>query len=180
MAKEMIRRFPPGAVAEATARRFIKARNGDMAKATQMLYDYEAWRRSFGCPVDPKSCLTELLKGKTFLHGVDRQGNALLYHFVRKQDPSARDLQEAVRAAVFWAEQAEKQADHPGGPVALPPGQGGDGAEPGGGKEQRRSQPRPQHRAHPPEQLPRAARQSPGVSDGDWLQGGLVVVPTLP
>ena len=47
-------------------------------------------KKSFGSPVDPKSCLGELIKGKTFLHGRDRSGNAVLYHFVRNQDPNTR------------------------------------------------------------------------------------------
>jgi hypothetical protein len=97
------------AVDEAMAKRFLMARQWDMPKATQLLHDCVVWRKSFGSPVDPKSCLTELVKGKTFIHGTDRVGNAVLYHWVRKQDPSERDLDEAVRAAVFWAEQAEKQ-----------------------------------------------------------------------
>ena len=88
----------------------MSARNWDLNKATQLLFDYLQWKRSFGCPVDPRTCMTELLKGKTFVHGTDRVGNPVIYHFVRKQDPSTRDLQEAVRAVVFWAEQAEKSA----------------------------------------------------------------------
>lgn len=49
-------------------------------------------KKSFGSPVDPKSCLGELIKGKTFLHGRDRSGNAVLYHFVRNQDPNTRGM----------------------------------------------------------------------------------------
>ena len=80
---EILTRFPPGAVDKATARRFLTARQWDMAKSTQLLHENMQWKRSFGCPVDPKSCLGELIKGKTFLHGQDRVGNALVYHFCR-------------------------------------------------------------------------------------------------
>jgi hypothetical protein len=66
-----------------------------MPKATQLLHDHLAWKKTFGSPVDPKSCLGELVKGKTFLHGRDRSGNAVLYHFVRNQDPSARGRRQS-------------------------------------------------------------------------------------
>ena len=102
-----------------TARRFLTARQWDMPKATQLLHDYLGWKKQFGCPVDPKSCLGELIKGKTFMRGRDRDGNALLYHFVRQQDPGERDLQEAVRAAIFWAEQAEKEDASTTGKITL-------------------------------------------------------------
>jgi hypothetical protein len=116
---EILTRFPPGAVDKATARRFLTARQWDMAKSTQLLHENMQWKRSFGCPVDPKSCLGELIKGKTFLHGQDRVGNALVYHFCRKQDPSERDLQEAVQSVVFWAEQCEKEVNSKTGKITL-------------------------------------------------------------
>ena len=112
-------RFPPGEVDKATARRFLTARQWDMTKSTQLLKDHLQWKRAFNCPVDPKSCLGELIKGKTFLHGQDLDGNALVYHFCRKQDPSERDLQETVRSVVFWAEQCENPEFSKTGKITL-------------------------------------------------------------
>uniref|UniRef100_A0A7S2FW53 CRAL-TRIO domain-containing protein n=1 Tax=Octactis speculum TaxID=3111310 RepID=A0A7S2FW53_9STRA len=103
----MRQRIGHDSVDEETARRFLRARDWDFEKSAQLLYDFIQWKQTFGCPVNPRSCLPELLKGKTFIHGTDRNGNAVMYHFVRKQDPSVRDLQKAVRSIVFWAEQAE-------------------------------------------------------------------------
>jgi hypothetical protein len=64
MITEMLRRFPPGSLDKLTVKRFLVARDWEMTRATQLLHEYLNWRKSFGCPVDPRSCLTELMKGK--------------------------------------------------------------------------------------------------------------------
>jgi hypothetical protein len=64
MITEMLRRFPPGSLDKTTVKRFLVARDWEMTRATQLLHEYLNWRKSFGCPVDPRSCLTELMKGK--------------------------------------------------------------------------------------------------------------------
>lgn len=53
-----------GAVDKKTARQFLNAREWDMTKAMAMLHDNLRWKKEFGCPVDPKTCLGELIKGK--------------------------------------------------------------------------------------------------------------------
>jgi hypothetical protein len=43
MANEMVRRFPLNTVDAAKATQFLKARQWDMSKATQLLHDNLAW-----------------------------------------------------------------------------------------------------------------------------------------
>ena len=53
-------------------------------------------------PVLKASCLTEMKKGKLYVHGVDNEGHPLLIWDAGKHDCYDRDVDELVRLVIWW------------------------------------------------------------------------------
>lgn len=84
-----------------TIARFLLARNGNIEKAKTLLEEDIAWRAT-NWPVLKSSCISEINKGKLYLHGVDLEGHPLLVWRVRFNLPSERDIDEMGRMSMWW------------------------------------------------------------------------------
>lgn len=100
-------------VDEACCMRYLRARDGDLKKATAMLRATLKWRREFGVrtlvedrfPVLEKECAT----GKTFvLPGEDREGRAILV--MRNKNENTKDHDGNVAHLVYQMERSVKAA----------------------------------------------------------------------
>lgn len=86
-----------------TIARFLIARNGDHHKAREMMQAYIEWRVDHP-QVLKETCLGEILKGKVYLHGKDKEGHPLVHFRPRFNDPDKRDLEEMGRMVRWWAD----------------------------------------------------------------------------
>jgi hypothetical protein len=83
--------------------RFLIARNDNLGKASEMLAAHVAWRAS-NLPIYKESCLGEILKGKVYVYGTDKEGHPLVHFRPRLNDMETRDVDEMGRMALWWCE----------------------------------------------------------------------------
>ncbi len=88
--------------------RFLIARDGLVDKAIEMLRAHVEWRAK-NLPIYKSSCLGELVKGKVYLHGTDKEGHPIVHFRPRFNDADVRDIDEMGRMALWWAEVIFKQ-----------------------------------------------------------------------
>ncbi|CAM9127627.1 unnamed protein product, partial [Ectocarpus fasciculatus] len=82
-------------MSDKTFSRYLRARNYDLAKATEMLENTLRWREEFGL-VDMKEkwmdqVASENASGKTYVRGRDKQGRPLLYMRPRHENTFEHD-----------------------------------------------------------------------------------------
>ncbi|OAY43822.1 phosphatidylinositol transfer protein 3 [Manihot esculenta] len=94
------------AVDDLMLRRFLRARELDIEKASTLFLRYLSWRRSF-LPngfVSTSDILNELAQNKLFMQGVDKKNHPVLVFFAAKHKPSNGNLEEFKRFLVFGLE----------------------------------------------------------------------------
>ncbi|KAE8766435.1 random slug protein 5 [Hordeum vulgare] len=89
-----------------TLRRFLRARDHDVCKASAMLLKYVAWRREavpggVGGLMPADLVRTELSQDKARMGGVDRAGRPVLLVFPAKHFSADRDMAEHKRLVVY-------------------------------------------------------------------------------
>ncbi|KAL2903713.1 Phosphatidylinositol transfer protein 3 [Bienertia sinuspersici] len=84
-------------------RRFLRARNLDVDKASSLLSNYFSWRRSFvpNNYISPSEICNELLHDKVFMQGVDKQGRPIVVTYGARHKPSKSGTDEFQRFAVY-------------------------------------------------------------------------------
>lgn len=90
-----------------TLARFLIARNGDVAKSTEMLNNHLAWKAK-NWPVLKSSCKKELSSGKAYVRGYDKLGHPIIVFHTYLHDPNDRDIDELIRFTAFTFETAIK------------------------------------------------------------------------
>jgi hypothetical protein len=98
--RELKKTFPEES--DETLARFLIARNGDHVKAREMLREHIVWRKD-NPPVSKETCLGEILKGKVYYHGKDKEGHPLAIYRPRLNDPATRDMEEMSKMVMWWA-----------------------------------------------------------------------------
>jgi len=91
-----------------TLARYLIARNGDATKAIEQLQralEYKALHY----PILKSTCLKEINSGKLYIRGVDKEGRPLLIYRSKKSFPNDRDLDEAARMLVWFAEHVQRR-----------------------------------------------------------------------
>lgn len=88
-------------------RRFLRARDLDIEKASAMLLKYLKWKRTFV----PKGCIStseiqnEIAQNKMFMQGVDKRGRPIAVVFGGRHLQNKRGLEEFKRKPIFFSPQ---------------------------------------------------------------------------
>lgn len=99
-------------------RRFLVAHQYTVDKAATALRAHIDWRaKTF--PLNPATLVKELSKGKCFVHGLDHYGHPVIYYLTHRQDPTARSIEENIRAVVYRLEQAIARMPNRDGKVTV-------------------------------------------------------------
>ncbi|XP_073006748.1 uncharacterized protein [Typha latifolia] len=103
--RELVKRHDPAAkeVDNATLRRFLRARDQDVKKASQFLSKHLEWRRS-AVPngfISEAEIKNELSQRKVFVQGFDKIGRPIGVVLNARHDPSKRNLAEFKRFVVY-------------------------------------------------------------------------------
>ncbi|WCJ26715.1 Sec14p-like phosphatidylinositol transfer family protein [Euphorbia peplus] len=87
-------------------RRFLRARELDVDKASTMFLKYLSWKRSFmpNGPISASQIPTELAQNKLFMQGVDKKNHPIVVVFGAKHIPYKGNLDEFKRFVVFSLE----------------------------------------------------------------------------
>lgn len=88
--------------------RYLIARNNDVVKACEQLDRALAFKAA-NFPILKSSCLNELNTGKLYIRGVDKEGRPLLVYRSCKSFPAERDIEEAGRMLMWFAEHVFKR-----------------------------------------------------------------------
>lgn len=88
--------------------RYLIARNDDVVKAIEQLQRALEWKAAH-YPILKASCLKEINSGKLYIRGVDKEGRPLLVYRSRNSFPADRDLEEAARMLVWFAEHLQRR-----------------------------------------------------------------------
>ncbi|XP_047942073.1 phosphatidylinositol transfer protein 3-like [Salvia hispanica] len=90
-------------VDEATLRRFLRARDLDIGKASAMLIKYMAWRRKFvpRGSISASEAPNHIAHNKVFMQGTDKRGCPVALVFGAKHFPSKGTYEELKRYAVY-------------------------------------------------------------------------------
>jgi len=99
---KMKERFPD--VDNDTLARYLIARNNKMKNAIPLLQGADAWR-SVWRPILKEDCINEIMKGKIYVRGVDKEGRPLLIIRARFHDPKNRTIDEMAKMVMWWTEQ---------------------------------------------------------------------------
>ncbi|KAM3278985.1 hypothetical protein ACQJBY_046340 [Aegilops geniculata] len=84
-------------------RRFLRAREHNIDKASAMLLKYLSWKRT----AKPHGSITddevrgELVQEKLYMQGFDKKGRPLVYLFLARHFPAKRDLDEFKRYVIY-------------------------------------------------------------------------------
>jgi hypothetical protein len=81
--------------------RFLLARNGDVAAATELLRNHLIWKAA-NMPVSKATCLNEMRKGKLYMHGFDKEGHPLMIWRASRHNALERDMDEMLRMCIWW------------------------------------------------------------------------------
>ncbi|KAE8703065.1 Sec14p-like phosphatidylinositol transfer family protein isoform 2 [Hibiscus syriacus] len=87
-------------------RRFLRARDLDIEKATTMFLKYLSWRRTF-LPkgfISESEISTQLADNKLCMQGVDKQGRPIVVAFGGRHKPTKGNLEEVKRFVVYGLE----------------------------------------------------------------------------
>ena len=82
-----------------TIRRFLRARELDIEKASTLFLKYLSWRRSF-IPngfISPSEIPNELAQNKIFMQGADKQNRPVVVVFGARHRPYKGSLEELKR-----------------------------------------------------------------------------------
>ncbi|XVF66743.1 hypothetical protein PTKIN_Ptkin10aG0062100 [Pterospermum kingtungense] len=93
-------------VDDLTIRRFLRARDLDIEKASTMFLKYLSWRRTF-MPrgfISESEISTQLPHNKLFMQGLDKQGRPIVVAFGGRHKPSKGNLEEVKRFVVYGLE----------------------------------------------------------------------------
>ncbi|KAF0906175.1 hypothetical protein E2562_009197 [Oryza meyeriana var. granulata] len=85
-------------------RRFLRARDHNVGKASAMVLKYLQWKRELkpgGRAITDDEVRGELAQEKLYMQGYDRQGRPLVYLFGARHFPARRDLDEFKRYVVY-------------------------------------------------------------------------------
>jgi len=103
--------------------RFLRARNFDLKNAETMMLETLKWRTSFQQrgvdALSYKDCENELAPGKSFFHGMDKEGRPVCIIKSRMHDPSKSEKLEAERFAVCMIEYGRRLLKQPVETVTL-------------------------------------------------------------
>mmetsp|Transcript_31050 Transcript_31050/g.41034 ORF Transcript_31050/g.41034 Transcript_31050/m.41034 type:complete len:234 (-) Transcript_31050:399-1100(-) len=86
-----------------TLERFLIARQMDTEAAKEALQKHIEWRNAT-LPIDKEAILNEARRGICFIRGTSKEGYPIIYARTRFQDPTKRDLDEALKGAVYVLE----------------------------------------------------------------------------
>jgi hypothetical protein len=84
-------------------RRFLRARDHNISKASTMFLKYLAWKRT----TKPRGSITqdevrnELVQDKLYVQGFDKMGRPMVYYFGARHFPAKSDLDEFKRYVVY-------------------------------------------------------------------------------
>lgn len=85
-----------------TLRRFLRARDLDIEKASNMFLKYLRWKRSFvpNGSVALSEVPNEVAQNKMFMQGIDRKGRPIVVVFGNRHKPSVSSLEEFKRESL--------------------------------------------------------------------------------
>lgn len=100
----------------AALRRFLRARQGDVAKAAEMVREWRAWREEFRVDeLRAADVAREVRSGKASWNGRDREGRPALVVLPRRHFPHQRyTVRETMRFAVWTVERGVALAEAAG------------------------------------------------------------------
>lgn len=80
-------------------RRFLRARDLDIEKASNMFLKYLSWKRSFvpNGSIALSEIPNELAQNKLFMQGLDRNGRPIVVVYGNRHKPSKSSLEEFKR-----------------------------------------------------------------------------------
>lgn len=81
---------------DSTLRRFLRARDHDVEKASRMFLKYYEWRRRFGW-ISESEVQNQIALNKLFVQGRDKRGCPIGIIFGAKHFPSKEDFDELIR-----------------------------------------------------------------------------------
>jgi len=87
-----------------TLARYLIARNNKMKQAVPLLQAAEAWRHVWR-PILKEDCLSEIMKGKIYTKGFDKEGRPLLIIRSKLHNPKERSIDEMAKMVCWWIEQ---------------------------------------------------------------------------
>ncbi|KAI4985612.1 hypothetical protein ZWY2020_018242 [Hordeum vulgare] len=84
-------------------RRFLRARDHNISKASAMFLKYLSWKRVVkpGGSITDEEVRGELVQDKLYMQGIDKKGRPLVYLFLARHFPAKRDLDEFKRYVVY-------------------------------------------------------------------------------
>ncbi|KAK6922476.1 CRAL-TRIO lipid binding domain [Dillenia turbinata] len=84
-------------------RRFLRARDLDVDKASELLLQYLSWRRDFvpNGSISPSDVPTQLTHNKLFMQGLDRSGRPIVVVFGSRHKPTKGSYDELKRFVAF-------------------------------------------------------------------------------
>ncbi|XVF66745.1 hypothetical protein PTKIN_Ptkin10aG0062100 [Pterospermum kingtungense] len=104
-------------VDDLTIRRFLRARDLDIEKASTMFLKYLSWRRTF-MPrgfISESEISTQLPHNKLFMQGLDKQGRPIVVAFGGRHKPSKGNLEEVKQCQKdrksLWQSEILKDGD---------------------------------------------------------------------
>ncbi|KAL6638676.1 hypothetical protein ACP70R_023787 [Stipagrostis hirtigluma subsp. patula] len=88
---------------ELTLRRFLRARDHNVGKASAMLLKYLKWKPAAKPNgfIAEEEVANELAQDKLYLQGLDKLGRPIIYAFPARHDPKKRDLDELKRYVTY-------------------------------------------------------------------------------
>lgn len=80
-------------------RRFLRARDLDVEKASAMLLKYLKWRREFvpNGSISPSEIRNDLAQDKLFMQGFDKVGRPIVLVFAARHKPASTTIEEFKR-----------------------------------------------------------------------------------
>ena len=86
-------------VDDLTLRRFLRARDLDIEKGSNMFLKYLKWRRSFipNGSISPSEIPNEIAQNKMFLQGFDKKGQPIAVSFGARHFQNKRNPEESKR-----------------------------------------------------------------------------------
>ncbi|XP_030517396.1 phosphatidylinositol transfer protein 3-like isoform X2 [Rhodamnia argentea] len=84
-------------------RRFLRARNLDVEKASKLFLKYLSWRRSFipNGAISASEIPNDLAQQKLFMQGLDKMGRPIVVGYGARHNPSKGSLEEFKRFVVY-------------------------------------------------------------------------------
>ncbi|XP_056164350.1 uncharacterized protein LOC115681801 isoform X2 [Syzygium oleosum] len=84
-------------------RRFLRARDLDIKKASKLFLKYLSWRRSFvpNGAISASEIRNDLAQQKLFMQGLDKKGRPIVVLYGGRHNPSKASLEEFKRSVVY-------------------------------------------------------------------------------